>query len=181
MSIDRSRLIGLFDALGQKLAAPTTICLIGSAPGIALGQPERQSFDIDVWRQQSAYDDSAFRKACEELGLLFDPREQLPPDVIYVQVVRPGAVKLPAQFDVEEIGRFGNLTVVMPDPALLSAAKLVRGEPRDLEDVVWWTKERGLSLDEIRTAVNSLPDPFQRQAAAENIILIELVTDKRES
>jgi hypothetical protein len=67
------------------------------------------------------------------------------------------------------------LTVAMPAPTLLSAAKLVRGDPRDIEDIAWWIKERALSLDEIRAAIGSLPDPSQREAANENIVLLELV------
>jgi hypothetical protein len=63
----------------------------------------------------------------------------------------------------------------MPDPALLSAAKLVRGDPRDIEDVASWVKERALDLDEIRAAIGSLPDASQRESARENIFLIELV------
>jgi hypothetical protein len=33
MTIDRDRLVRIFDELGQKLTAPATICLIGSTPG----------------------------------------------------------------------------------------------------------------------------------------------------
>jgi hypothetical protein len=43
MAIDRDRLVRLFDELGQRLAAPATISLIGSTPGIVLDQPDRQS------------------------------------------------------------------------------------------------------------------------------------------
>ncbi len=63
----------------------------------------------------------------------------------------------------------------MPEPALLSAAKLVRGDPRDVEDVAWWVRERALDLDQIRAAIGSLPDAAQREAASENIFLVELV------
>ena len=180
MSIDRNRLIQIFEALGQKFTKPTTVCLIGSSPGIVSGQPDRQSPDIDVWRQESSYDETEFRKACQDLDVLFDPRGELDPDAIYVQIVRPGIVKLPAGFGVEVLGQYGSLTVVMPEPALLSAAKLVRGHPRDVEDVAWWVKERALSLDEIRAAVGSLPDSSHREAAGENIVLVELiVADER--
>src|SRR6266852_4880474 len=133
MTIDRERLIAIFDALGQKLVKPATICLIGSSPGIVSGQPERQSADIDIWRQGSAYDETELRQACRELGILFDPKGELDPDAIYVQIVRPGVVELPAAFDVEILGQYGQLTVAMPEPALLSAAKLARGDPRDIE------------------------------------------------
>ncbi len=175
MTIDRDRLVQIFGELGQKLAKPTTICVIGSSPGIVSGQPDRQSADIDVWRQRSIYDETEFRRACRELGLLYDPKDELDPDAVYVQIVQPGIVKLPLDFKVEILGRYGNLTVVMPDPALLSAAKLVRGDPRDIEDVAWWVKERALDLDEIRGAIGSLPEATQRETANENIFLVELV------
>lgn len=179
MVVDRQGLTQIFEDLGQKLTKPATICLIGSAPGIASGQPDRQSRDIDVWRQTSSYDETEFRKACVDLGLLYDPKDELPPQAIYVQVVRPGTVKLPENIDVEVIGQFGNLKVVMPAPALLSAAKLARGDARDVEDVAWWIKERALSLEDIRAAVSKLPDSSQREIAMENIVLVELVVGPR--
>lgn len=167
-------LVDIFDELGRKLVKPTTICIIGSSPGIASGQPERQSAGIDVWRPRSAYDETEFRRACRGLGLLFDPTGELDADAIYFQIVQPGIVKLPADFSVEVLGQYWNLTITMPEPALLSAAKLVRGEPRDIEDVAWWVKKRALEVAQIRAAVGSLPDPAQREAANENIILVEL-------
>ena len=44
-----------------------------------------------------------------------------------------------------------------------------------MEDVAWWVKERALDLDQIRAAIGSLPDAAQREAASENIFLVELV------
>lgn len=178
MSIDRNRLRQIFDELGRRLKMPTTICIIGSSPGIVSGQPERQSPDIDVWRQKSTFDETDFREACQELGLMFDPKGELDPGAIYVQIVRPGAVRLPKDFDVEVLGHYGALPVIMPDPALLSAAKLVRGTPRDVEDVVWWVKERALRLDDIVAAIEGLPDSTQRATAAANVVLVELVAAK---
>jgi hypothetical protein len=176
MGFDRKRLLEIFDALGGALTKPTTVCLIGSSPGIASGQPDRQTPDIDVWRSQSSYDETAFRKACEDAGILFDPRgEQLDPEAIYVQIIRKGLVNLPADFAVEVVGEFGNLRVVMPDPSLLVAAKLVRGTPRDVEDAAWWMRERALRADDIREAIGALPDPVQRETASENVVLVELV------
>jgi hypothetical protein len=175
MPIDRRRLIEIFDALGAGLSKPATLCLIGSSPGIVLGQPERQSLDIDVWRQRSNYDETELRRACDRLGLLFDPRDEMRPDAVYIQIIRPGMVRLPEDFDVEVLGQYGNLTVVMPAPALLSAAKLARGEPRDIEDVVWWVKERALSGDEVRDAAGRLPDPRQREKAADNMIFVDMI------
>ena len=63
----------------------------------------------------------------------------------------------------------------MPEPDLLSAAKLVRGDPRDVDDVAWWVKERALDLDQNRAAIDLLPGASQREAANDNIFLVELV------
>ncbi len=38
MTIDQVRLVAIFEALGEKLAKPATICLIGSSPGIVYGR-----------------------------------------------------------------------------------------------------------------------------------------------
>ncbi|MET4356392.1 hypothetical protein ABIC08_006355 [Bradyrhizobium sp. RT9b] len=180
MGFDRKRLMEIFEALGDTLAKPTTICVIGSSPGIASGQPERQAPYIDVWRQESSYDESTFRRACEQAGVLFDPRgEHLDPEEIYVQVVRKGIVNLPPGFEVESVGEFGNLRVVMPDPSLLVAGKLARGMPRDVEDAAWWMRERALTADDIRRAIGALPDPIQRETASENVVLAELVGSER--
>ena len=121
------------------------------------------------------YDETELRKACRELGILFDPKGELGPDEIYFQIVRSGVVDLPAGFDVEVLGQYGNLTVAMPQPALLSAAKLARGEPRDIDDVAWWIKERALNMDDIKAAIGALPNPSQREVASANIVLVGLV------
>src|SRR2546422_562965 len=106
MPLDRCRLVQIFDALGRGLARPTTICVIGSPPGIASGQPDRQSLDIDVWWPRSEYDEAEFRRACQNAGVLFDPRGELDPNAVYVQIVRPGVVKLPRDFNIEILGRY---------------------------------------------------------------------------
>jgi hypothetical protein len=178
MPIDRTRLLQIFDELGKRIVGPATICLIGSAPGIAAGQHDRQSMDIDIWRPRSTFDDTEFRRACQEAGLLFDPKGELDPDAVYVQFVQPGIVKLPMDFKLETVGRYGALTVTMPEAAVLAAAKLVRGDPRDVEDVAWWIKERALDLDAIRAAVGTLPEASQREAAGENVVLVELVATR---
>ena len=38
-----------------------------------------------------------------------------------------------------------------------------------------WLRSRTPDLDEIRAAIGSLPDATQREAASENIFLVELV------
>ena len=127
MTIDRDRLVRIFDELGRRLTVPTTICVIGSTPAIVLGQPDRQSQDIDVWRPHSQYDDTQFRCLCEALGLLYDPRSELDPDAIYVQIVRPGLVKLPENFNVEIVGQYGVLTVNRKEDQVTRTARSLCG------------------------------------------------------
>lgn len=172
--LDRIRLLDMFVALGEHLQSPATICLIGSVPGIASGQQERSTQDIDVWRRASDFDTGHFMKACAAAGLLFDPRDDVDPAAIYVQIVQPGIVEMPADFPVETIGRFGNLTVTMPSPELLCAAKLVRASDSDIEDVVWWVQQRALTKQQIAAAIEALPGRAS-EAAAENLIFIELL------
>ena len=109
------------------------------------------------------------------MEILFDPEGELDPDAIYLQVVAPDIVKLPEDLRADILGQYGALTVAMPAAALLSAAKLARGEPRDIEDVAWWIKEQALGLGDIRTAIGLLPDGTQRENAQENIVFVELL------
>jgi hypothetical protein len=158
------RLIAYHGQYGNGI--PTTICLIGSSPCILRGQPDRQSADIDIWRPASAYDETDLRRACQELGILFDSKGELDPDAIYLQVVAPGIVKLPEDLPVDILGQYGALTVATPAPALLSAAKLARGEPRDVEDVAWWIKEQALDLSDIRAAIGYNPRAVRVMSAS---------------
>jgi hypothetical protein len=179
MPLDRSQLIRIFEALGSALEEPTTLCLIGSTPSIASGQPERQTADIDVWRPKSDYDAADLGRASAVAGVLFDPKDELDPNAVYIQIVRPGIVALPVEFEVEPIDRYGRLTIGMAPPAILVAAKLVRASETDLADAVWWMRERNLTLADIRQAVEAIPDTRLREAGQENLVLLQLVAENR--
>src|SRR5258708_5463203 len=58
----------------------------------------------------------------------------------------------------------------MPEPALLAALKLGRGQPQDFHDVRWWMTERGLALEDVRAANGTLPAPAARNRAARGIV-----------
>jgi transcriptional regulator with XRE-family HTH domain len=177
--IEKGTLEGLLAKIGEYLAEPTTICVVGSAAAILHGQPERQTPDIDIWGPESDFDIGALRRACEQTGMLYDPRGEIDPDAIYLQILRPGITMFPEHFAVERIGRFGKLTVVMPSPTLLVATKLARGLDSDIEDATWWVQERNLAVESVREAIGAIPQPENRQAALENLIMIELVAGRR--
>jgi hypothetical protein len=173
-TLDAERLRGIFARLGDLLARPTTLCLIGSAPAIVTGQPDRQTADIDLWHSASDYDAADLERACQTAGLLYDPPGELVAGAIYIQVVRPGVVRLPENFDVDVVGRFGKLAVVMPKPSVLVAAKLTRGSEIDIEDAVWWVTRSGMETKELEAAIGQLPRARDRETALENLVLVRL-------
>ncbi|QZO02026.1 DUF6036 family nucleotidyltransferase [Chenggangzhangella methanolivorans] len=158
MPIEASTVEDLFAKIGSALQTPTTLCVIGSTPGIATGQKERQTPDIDVWFAGSSFDAAELSKVCRDIGVLYDPKGEIDPDKIYIQIIRPGIVQLPNDFETETIGRYGQLIVIMPTPDLLAAAKLVRSSPADVQDVVWWVKQRGIDLSDIELAIRNFLD-----------------------
>lgn len=180
MAIDVSAVTEIFERLGSALQKPTTLCLIGSTPGIACGQTERQTPDMDVWLAASDFDNSDLSKACRDAGILFDPKGEIDPDQVYIQLVRPGIVRLPGDFVPEVIGKYGNLTVAMPPPEYIAAAKLVRGSEVDIDDIVWWVRQRHLDTADIERAIGKLPNERDRETALENMPVVQLVMGRDE-
>lgn len=174
--IEKDTIDALLMKLGSRLTKPTTLCVIGSTGAIVAGQPSRQTPDIDVWYPGSSFDSSDLMRACEEAGLIYDPKGEVDPDAIYLQVVRPGMVSLPPAFEHEVLGQYGNLTISMPPPELIVAAKLVRASDTDIEDAVWWVRGRDLTAEQIIAAIESIPSQNNREAARDNLILIQLMS-----
>jgi len=177
--IEKASIEELFTALGETLPGPTTLCIVGSAAAILLGQPERQTLGIDIWGPESDFDIGALRRACTQAGLLYDPRGEVAAGAVYLQILRPGITMFPEHFAAERIGRFGNLALVMPPPALIVATKLARGLDSDIEDAAWWVRERDLSVATIEAAIALIPQPENRDTARENLILMKLVAKGR--
>jgi hypothetical protein len=176
--IDKNVVEGLLMRLGEHLANPAVLCVIGSTSSIITGQPDRQTPDIDVWFPGSSFDAGDLRRACEAVGLLYDPQGEVGPDDVYIQVVRPGLVSLPPDFTPEVIGEYGNLRIVMPPPEIVVAAKLARGTESDIEDAVWWVRGRDLSEGQIGDAIERIPSRRNRETARENLILVRLIAFK---
>lgn len=179
MEIDSDVIEEIFTKIGRNLKKPATLCLIGSAPGIASGQTERQTPDIDVWMKESSFDVAELKEACIQAGILFNPRKEVFPGKNYPKIIRPVIVHLPETSELEEIGRYGNLTVVMPPPEHLIAAKLVRGTEVDVEDAVWWMCQRNLAAGNIKNAIEQLPNEYDREVAMENFMVVNLISNNR--
>lgn len=176
--IDKNVVENLLMRLGEELDRPAVLCVIGSTSSIITGQPERQTPDIDVWFPGSSFDAGDLKRACEAVGLLYDPKGEVGPNDLYLQVVRPGIVSLPPDFTPEVIGEYGNLRIVMPPPEIVVAAKLARGTESDIEDAVWWVRGRDLCEGQIGDAIERIPNQRNRETARENLILVRLIAFK---
>jgi hypothetical protein len=179
MAIDRERLRDILKRLGQALTRPTTLCLIGSTPGILAGQTDRNTSDIDVWEPRSKFNEDDFVQACRKVGLLYNPKGDLQESDIYVQIVEPGIVSVPLEFEPNSIASFGKLKVFAPPASAIAASKLVRAARHDIEDIGWWMRHRALTIEEIKTAIQTLPRKVDRETAGENLVFVQLIERKR--
>lgn len=175
MILNKESLEDLFVRLSEKIHRRTRLCLFGSSPGILLGQPNRTTQDIDMWRNSSTYDASDLKRAMADLGVLWNPMHPPKGGPVYLQVVVPGIVNFPHALETAPVFKRGMLTIVMPTPVLLSAAKLVRGTEKDLQDICWWMQHRSISLRLLETAgVNRLGNPEQRELARSQLALVRV-------
>ncbi|MGD0262925.1 MAG: hypothetical protein ABSD29_24435 [Verrucomicrobiota bacterium] len=161
----------LVDQSLQRQGATARLTLVGSAAGIFAGQPGRTSIDLDVWKPKSRYQFQALKKAVEEAGLLFDPKSTLEPDTPYIQLVEPGIAETGKFENTETLEQFGALHLERPPIANLIAAKLVRAEPRDLEDIAFLMSRYRPVRQDIEQAVNTMPRQA-REKATENLVYL---------
>lgn len=155
----------------RRQHARARLTLIGSAAGIFGGQPARTSMDLDVWKPHSQYRIQALKKAVEGAGLLFDPKSTLEPDKPYLQMVEPGLVQIGSFEQTELLERFDALSLERPPIANLIAAKLLRVEPKDLEDIAFLVAHYQPSRTDIERAIKTMPRPAREKASGNLVYL----------
>lgn len=170
---DATQIRGALCRIGSHLRNPTRLVLIGSSVGMWYGQPGRFTEDIDVWSPRSQVDFQDVAQACEKAGVAFDPRGFGKPVGLYLQVVTPGVVHIGKYKNDVSMFSSGNLTVVHPPAEHVVASKLVRGAQVDVEDAVFLMSRCGITLDDVRFAINTLP-PAPRETAQENLVFLEI-------
>lgn len=161
----------LVDQSLQRQGATALLTLVGSAAGIFAGQPGRTSIDLDVWKPTSRYQVPALKKAVEAAGLLFDPKSMLEPDRPYIQLMEPGIAQTGEFTTTEMLEPFSALRLERPPIANLVAAKLVRAEPKDLEDIAFLISRYQPTRQDIEEAVNTMPRRA-RETATENLVYL---------
>ena len=184
--IDRARLFEILEKMDSAAKSQQRICVIGAAALILLGQPARQTGDVDIWRPGSKLLDAELREIAAAAGLAYNPTDY-EPEGAYLQIINPGIVNLPeVDGDVwvtREQSRIlwqgQNITVVCPPPPIIAAAKLVRATDVDLDDVVYLIGAVGVTKRQITTALTKFPEP-DRQFAKENIRLVEEMLNQAE-
>ena len=184
--IDRDILIELFEKLDDASTHKQTLCVIGAAAVLSYGHTARQTHHIDIWRPASTINDRELRKISTAAGIDLDPKE-LEPNKIYLQVIQPGIVQLPAfsgdQWATGEQSQTlwsGNkLTIIAPPPSIIVAAKLVRAEDRDIDDSIYLIESKDLKTPEIINAISKLPSKAARDTAMENLTLLRVIIEQR--
>lgn len=164
------KLVAIDESLVRQ-GATAHLIIIGSAIGIFAGQPARTSVDLDVWKPKSHYQFPALKKAVEDAGLLFDPKSTLDPDMPYIQLIEPGIAETGRFEETEIVEQFKALRLERPPIANVIAAKLIRAEPKDLEDIAFLVSRYRPAQADIERVINTMP----RQAlerAKENIVYL---------
>ncbi|MFK4706241.1 hypothetical protein ABIC83_003080 [Roseateles asaccharophilus] len=160
--------------VGQHLEKPTRLVLIGSSVGMWYGQPGRMTEDVDIWSPRSEVDYADIKQACEKAGIHFDPRGyDVPRDGLYLQIVTPGVVHVGQWKDEARMFKSGKLEVVHPPAENIIASKLVRAAAHDIDDIVFLMTRLQIGLNQVRAAVETLPE-VPRETAQENMVFLEI-------
>ncbi len=167
--------LAAIDASLKAQGVPTKLTLIGSAAGIFAGQPSRTSIDLDVWKPRSKYQLGALRQAVESAGMLFDPESVLETTTPYLQMMEPGLSQLGRFAETEPLERFSTLELERQPIANLVAAKLVRAEPKDLEDIAFLMATFRPEKSDVEKAVQSMPRDA-REKASENLVYLRVMS-----
>lgn len=162
----------LIDQNLKQQRATARLTLVGSAAGILAGQPARTSMDLDVWKPKSRYRLQSLKRAVEAAGLLFDPKSDLEPDTPYIQLIDPGLAQTGRFEKSETLETFDALRLERPPIANLIAAKLVRAEAKDLEDIAFLLSRYQPAREDIERAIKTMPRQA-RQKALENMSYLD--------
>lgn len=175
-ALDGEQWMAVLERLAQALPSDGSLvrlCLIGSAACLFGGMEGRASLGLDIWKPASDYDRLELARAAKAAGLLFDPKTTLEPDTPYLQLVEPGLTQV-GEFVPIFIERLGRLHLLRPPVEHLVAAKLIRAEPKDLEDVAFLISRHRPDPQRIRQIVAGF-EPVARERATENLVYLDVL------
>jgi hypothetical protein len=175
-SFDRDRWLSILEKMSGALSkdgSPVELCLIGSAACLFAGMELRTTEDLDIWQPSSDFDLIELKKAAEESGLSFNPKQILSPDLPYLQLLDPGIVQV-GEFLPVRMFKIGRLIISRPPIENLIASKLTRAAPKDIQDIQFLHQHFRPDLAKIKNIVSEFPSSA-RDTATENLVYLEIL------
>lgn len=165
--------------LASHLQRPTSLCIIGSGPGIIGGQPNRVSIDLDTLQRASHFAYSDMKQACEKSGLLFNPQDEIDPNQPYIQIIEEGKVQVGRFTEVTDVMREGGLVVIRPPMENIVASKLLRASDKDFADVAYLVETYGVTRQGVEKVLKHFPAD-KREQAAENLVFLDAIAQAKQ-
>lgn len=169
------------ELLGSHLESPVTVTLVGAAMGVLIGQPDRTTSVIGIWKRRTQGSMPALQDACAKAGILFAPPDASDEAGSRPRILDGDSLQIGEYPEERAISIFtsGNLTVVRPPVENLVAAGLCRGEPEDINDIAWLHAQFGVDTLALRKAVDSFDASTEstrrmRESALKHLPLLEV-------
>ena len=131
--------------------------------------------DVDVWKKTSKFDQGVLKRACEKVGIAFNPISFAEPDQFHPQLVESGIVQLGEFEETAQVAQMGSLMVVRPPIENVISSKLVCGDVRDYDDIVFLVAKCSVTKAQIEQAVSTIRDKMAREATQKNLVLLDCV------
>ena len=162
--MNKRQLVAYLERIDAALPDEAMLYIYGSVAFILLDEPERTSLDIDVAAPYCRVDERAFRDAASNAGLPVNPDPDTAKDHIeWISSLRLCLPKPSADSDIV-LWRGRNMTVKTGAIPALIASKLIRYDAVDRSDIQYLLAQHPVALNDVASAVRSLPLPFNQDA-----------------
>jgi hypothetical protein len=172
---------GKIAEISEHLTSPASLCMIGAVTGMFAGQDGRVSVDLDVLCRASKFIEADLRQACEKSGVLFNPQDDLPDGVPYLQLVEEDIVQVGRFAKQEPLMTAKNLSITRPPVENIVASKLLRASAKDLDDIQFLCGAFPITKKGVLDVVKTFPDPVRRETARENAVYLEVFLPDKEA
>jgi hypothetical protein len=160
-SLGELRIRAILNLIGERVATPSNLILIGGGALALLGSP-RLTVDLDFIGDDISPDDlgKTVMQVAKEQNVYADP----------VPLQRFIPMPEGSESRMINIGKFGNLTVYAADPYSIALGKPERGLDTDLQDVVFLIQRSLIDLVQLQRVVEeTLPRASEFDINAEDL------------
>ena len=143
-SLNEIRIRAILQKIGERVATPSNLILIGGGALALLGSP-RLTVDIDFIGDDVTPDElgKTVMQVAKEQNIYADP----------VPLQRFIPLPKGSEDRMIAIGKFGNLAVYAADPYSIALGKLERGFDTDLQDIVFLIQRKLIDLVRLQQVV----------------------------